>query len=190
MAVPTAKTRLSPGAWVRAATDLLATGGVAAVAIEPLAARLGATKGSFYWHFTNRDALLAAVLAAWVDHHTDAVIREVEQEPDARLRLRRLFTAVMTAADRTVELRLLAATDDPQIASALATVTERRIGFVADCFAALGLDRTPARQHAVLAYTAFLGLVQAEHIVAGRLFDDLSRSDYLDFIERRLSILD
>ena len=64
--VPTQKTavpeaRLSTADWEAAALDALAENGLAGVAIEPLARRLGVTKGSFYWHFTDRDALLAAL---------------------------------------------------------------------------------------------------------------------------------
>ena len=43
--------RLSAEDWAQAALDLIAEQGVAAVAVEPLARRLGVTKGSFYWHF-------------------------------------------------------------------------------------------------------------------------------------------
>ncbi|MGH3388225.1 MAG: TetR family transcriptional regulator, partial [Actinomadura sp.] len=43
------KTRLSRADWANAALEAIAEGGLAAVAIEPLATRLGTTKGSFYW---------------------------------------------------------------------------------------------------------------------------------------------
>ena len=39
------KTRLSRDRWIEAALDALADGGLAAVAVEPLAARLGVTEG-------------------------------------------------------------------------------------------------------------------------------------------------
>src|SRR3546814_18257468 len=48
---PERKGRLSAEDWAQAALDLIAEHGVAAVAVEPLARRLGVTKGSFYWHF-------------------------------------------------------------------------------------------------------------------------------------------
>jgi len=54
---------------VDAALAAIAEGGLAAVAVVPLAERLGATKGSFYWHFPSREALVEAALAAW-DHPT------------------------------------------------------------------------------------------------------------------------
>ena len=57
--------RLTADDWAQAALDLISEQGVAAVAVEPLARRLGVTKGSFYWHFPSRDALLQAALERW-----------------------------------------------------------------------------------------------------------------------------
>jgi AcrR family transcriptional regulator len=51
--------------WLRAARLALLTGGAAAVRVERLAEALGVTKGSFYWHFRNRDELLEALLREW-----------------------------------------------------------------------------------------------------------------------------
>src|SRR6187455_2093287 len=68
-------TRLDAAAWVVAAFDALADGGIDAVRVEPLAKALGITKGSFYWHFADRRALLDAMLTAWADGRT-AAIRE------------------------------------------------------------------------------------------------------------------
>ena len=56
------KSRLSADDWALAALDVIAEQGLAAVAVEPLARRLGVTKGSFYWHFPSREALLVAAL--------------------------------------------------------------------------------------------------------------------------------
>ena len=52
-------TRLSSADWEGAALDSLAEHGLAGLAVEPLARQLGVTKGSFYWHFADREALLA-----------------------------------------------------------------------------------------------------------------------------------
>src|SRR5829696_7253917 len=53
-----ARTPLSRRAWTHAALEAIAEGGLAAVAVAPLAIRLGATKGSFYWHFASRESLV------------------------------------------------------------------------------------------------------------------------------------
>src|SRR3954453_8612881 len=75
--------------WTRAALEALARGGLAAVAVEPLAKELGATKGSFYWHFADRSALLEAALDLWERRDTDRVIAAVDDEThDVATRLR------------------------------------------------------------------------------------------------------
>ncbi len=51
--------------WLRAARVALLQGGVEAVRVEKLARDLGVTKGSFYWHFKDRDELLELLLSEW-----------------------------------------------------------------------------------------------------------------------------
>jgi AcrR family transcriptional regulator len=51
--------------WLRAARLALLRGGVEAVRVAQLARDLGVTKGSFYWHFKDRDELLEMLLAEW-----------------------------------------------------------------------------------------------------------------------------
>jgi AcrR family transcriptional regulator len=64
--------------WLRAARLALLHGGPDAVRVEPLARALGVTKGSFYWHFRDRRALLEALLREWEEETqllTDALKR-------------------------------------------------------------------------------------------------------------------
>ncbi|MHB8296916.1 MAG: TetR/AcrR family transcriptional regulator, partial [Acidimicrobiales bacterium] len=90
------------------------------MAIEPLAARLGATKGSGYWHFANRAALVEATLERWEREHTELVIAHVDQHGDPIERLRTLLHAVIGhTGPQTVELALLASADDQVVAPIL-----------------------------------------------------------------------
>jgi AcrR family transcriptional regulator len=152
--------RLSAQDWVGAAVEALLAGGVAAVAVEPLAARLGTTKGSFYWHFANRDALLEAALRQWERTDTEEVIALVGDEPDPRARLLRLLTVAVGGSGGRVELALLAGAEHPVVAPVLARVTERRLGYLEHLFAELGLPAPEARRRALLGYTAYLGQAQ------------------------------
>jgi AcrR family transcriptional regulator len=159
----TARTRrrLNREDWTDAALTALAEGGVAAVAIEPLAQRLGATKGSAYWHFPGRDALLRATLERWADEHTEAVIDLVEAEADPARRLHTLFASVLLHPDgNAVELALLASADDPVVGPVLRRVTERRVSYLASLLAQYGFPRAHARRRAVLAYATYLGHAQ------------------------------
>jgi Transcriptional regulator len=100
-ATPARGARLSASDWAQAALDVIAEQGVSAVAVEPLARRLGVTKGSFYWHFPSRDALLQAALERWEEVEQEQVFGSLEEVPDPRERLRKLFQLVGTRPSRT-----------------------------------------------------------------------------------------
>lgn len=159
MAVPPeGKRRLRADDWTAAALAAVADGGLAAVAVEPLAARLGATKGSFYWHFPHRGALVVGALERWERESTEQVIAEMDTEPDPLARLRRLFGAVTRAATGTaVELALRAGADHPHVAPVLHRVTARRIRYVTDLFVQLGFPPDAARHRGLLAVSAYVG---------------------------------
>ena len=67
--------------WVRAATQSLADSGVDGVKVETLARQLGLTKGSFYWHFKDRRALLDAVLEHWHEGRIDDIRSRTQSAP-------------------------------------------------------------------------------------------------------------
>src|SRR5690349_13093970 len=130
-----ARQRLTVQDWADAALAAMGEGGLAAVAVEPLAVRLGTTKGSFYWHFANRDALIEAALDRWAQINTEGTISEVEAEPDPRKRIHLLFAAAITSATADpLEVALLATATQPQVAVALRRVTERRVAYLAQLF--------------------------------------------------------
>ncbi len=51
--------------WIAAARKVLVKSGVDNVKVDRLANDLRATRGSFYWHFTDREELLNALLHDW-----------------------------------------------------------------------------------------------------------------------------
>ncbi|MEU8661070.1 TetR/AcrR family transcriptional regulator [Actinoplanes philippinensis] len=165
-----AATRLTADDWTAAAVEAMAGGGLAAVAVEPLAARLGATKGSFYWHFANRDALIEAALLRWEADHTDAVITMVEAQPDPLSRLRTLIGTVFDATavpGAAIELAMLATAAHPHVAPVLARVTQRRLAYTARLFEGLGCSPQEAGHRALLAVSAYLGHAQLAHATPG-----------------------
>ena len=132
--------RLSADDWAQAALDQIAEQGVASVAVEPLARRLGVTKGSFYWHFPSRDALLQAALERWEKVEQETVFGSLEKVPDPRERLRALFHVVAPVIGR---------------------VSQRRFDYLTASFRQAGLSRTEAQHRARLAYAAYV-----EHVMA------------------------
>ena len=138
----------------------MAERGPAGVAVEPIARALGVTKGSFYWHFPDRAALVQAALARWERLATDDVIAALERDPDPRSRLRGLFHACFDV-DKTqaVEVAIAAAADDPLVSPVLARVSARRLAYVVTLYDALGMKPAEARRWGTLAYTAYVGLL-------------------------------
>ncbi|ARX82909.1 MULTISPECIES: TetR/AcrR family transcriptional regulator [Streptomyces] len=175
------KPRLSAQDWADAALTAIGEGGLAAVAVEPLAVRLGTTKGSFYWHFANRDALIKAALERWAEINTEGIISEVEAEPDIRTRIRLLFAeAISSASADPLEVSLLATASHPEVAAALRRVTERRVAYVAELFAALGFPEAEARRRGLLAYSVYLGHAQLGHAAPSVLPGEDEFGAYLD----------
>ena len=81
-----ASEKQSKSTWLDAALDLLTESGINAVRVEVLAKSLGVTKGSFYWHFQNRNQLLEQMLDHWVATTTAPVMEgHYPDDPVARI---------------------------------------------------------------------------------------------------------
>lgn len=154
----TGSPRLGKDQWISAGLKALMQGGVDSVRIEPLAKALGVTKGSFYWHFSDRPALLRALLLAWEERATDAVIRAVETASGAAPeRLTQLFRMTVNADGRLERAIRHWAAQDEAAHAAQERVDERRIAYVTDLFKAIGFSARAAQTRAQLAYLALIG---------------------------------
>ena len=163
--------RLTRDDWITAALGAIADGGLAAVGVEPLAVRLGATKGSFYWHFENRDALVEAAIRRWEKETTTDVAAEITTARDTPAsQFRRLVATVIERAEQDrVGPALLASAAHPAVAPALARVTAVRLNLIATVLRRLGFSPAEARRRALLAYSAYLGHGQLAHSTPGVL---------------------
>ena len=154
--------------WTGAGLAALVEGGPGAVAIEPVAVRLGATKGSGYWHFASRADLLRAVLERWVQDHTVAVRERVQEGGGSpRERLRHLLAIVSTAAEQSPAEMLLVASADPDVRAAVVEATHLRVAYVERLIREAGVPGPDARSRAVLAYAAYLGHASLTSAVPG-----------------------
>ena len=75
--------RGSPEVWLDAAFELLIESGVESVKIATLAKRLSLSRTSFYWFFSDREALLDALVARWRDKNTGNLVRQCEAYADS-----------------------------------------------------------------------------------------------------------
>src|SRR5713226_4637645 len=136
-----APTRTPRSKWIEAGLRALAAGGPDAVRIEPLAQALGVTRGGFYWHFSDRSALLEEMLDTWERATTEEVNERLEREGgDASARLRRLLALTSSRVLRTD----LAVRDwsrrDPAVADRLRRIDNRRMDYLRSLFGAFFAD--------------------------------------------------
>jgi AcrR family transcriptional regulator len=164
--------RLSRDDWSLGALYAVGELGLGGFNVEALARRLRVTKGSFYWHFKNRDDLIEAALALWERLGTEDLIDELEQlaEPDAKLA--RLFELALHRADQLRTEAVLAAaaiSGHPIVAPAYERVQQRRLAYVRQLYRDLGYGKAEARRWGVLAFSAYLGHVQLVLVAADTL---------------------
>jgi AcrR family transcriptional regulator len=155
---------LTAADWAEAALQLIAEAGLGALTVEALAARLGVTKGSFYWHFKGRSELLADALGRWERRATTENIAGLSAVTDARQRLDLMLEAAsQSPRSRSLYAALAEAAGDPIVRRVLNRVASSRIEYLEACYRDLGLAQPRAKAKAVFAYAAYRGLLQLAH---------------------------
>ena len=154
---------LTPEAWIDAATDVLVNEGIDHVRVDVLAKQLGVTRGSFYWHFRDREDLLRRVLQAWSERATLALTRRLASaSSDPRERLRDMISLPHRgrAAERAarIELAIRAwARRDALAQQVLDEADRSRLAYHEEVFRALGLPPAQARARAFVTYSTEIG---------------------------------
>ena len=144
--------------WVEAATEVLVDQGIDHVRVDVLAQQLNITRGSFYWHFRDREELLRAVLQAWHDASTAQLTKRlVDAREDPRQQLRNVISlphrgrAAQRAARIELAIRAWARRDE-MARKALDESDASRLRYHQDIFEALGYGAAEARLRAFVTY--------------------------------------
>ena len=133
---------------------------MAAVRVEAIARRLGATKGSFYWHFTDRAALLDALLEWW-ETETRWLIRSATEAVTPRARLDRYFALVAAHREYPPDAEILSwARRDAAVAVRVNRTERARFGFFQAELERAGFRRDEAERRARVGYFATQGWVE------------------------------
>ncbi len=150
--------------WLEVAYAAAVEGGITAVAISPLAKRLGVTHGSFYWHFADQAALLKELIERWYSYERSTVQRLSEiHNGEPRDDLREILqNALGDMSSERVRFEL-ALRDlgrrDPEVAHMLVQVDAERTQLFARQFTRI--DPDTAQDRAVLLYLALVGAFNA-----------------------------
>lgn len=183
----TGKVQLTPADWIKAATEVLVDKSIDAVRVDVLAKGLKVTRGSFYWHFQDRDDLLRQLLKSWRDAATEQIISRFEgsgANPEALVReLASLpFRGQSAVSSASIELAIRAwARRDEMARQVVDEVDAKRLSYVSQCFVALGFGFQEAGMRAFLLYSYMISesLMRAQGT-------ETQRQQRREFIEKML----
>ena len=155
--------RGSADLWLDAAYDLLVESGVEAVKVMPLAARLGLSRTSFYWHFPDREALLDGLVKRWQSQNTASLVARTEAPAtsiaEAMLNVCDLWiTPALFDSRLEFAIRTWALTD-PALAATLAEADEVRIQALTRLFSRFSFPEPEARIRAQTVYLTQVGYI-------------------------------
>ena len=190
---------LTPQTWIDAATEVLVDRGIDHVRVDVLATELGVTRGSFYWHFRDREDLLRQVLQAWRFRATNELTSRLKQDGrDATTQLRDVISLPhrgrAAARAARIELAIRAwARRDPVARGALDEADAIRIDYHRQIFEALGFATQEARLRAFVLYSCEVaesllrgqGGREPEHQVRQDFLAALMQTPLRDEIKRR-----
>ena len=131
---PRPRAQLDRDAWITEAIEVLAAEGVAGLRVEVLAKRLGVTKGSFYWHFKDRQDLLNEALKVWRDGRIRDIAKQTRVAPGEEARqILHLIEVYSASRNRKGMLIELAVRDWAKRDAAVATIVSEVDAFRFKC---------------------------------------------------------
>ncbi len=157
-----ARTQLDRNDWIEAAIEVLADQGVAGLRVEVLAKNFGVTKGSFYWHFKDRQDLLNAVLQEWKEGRLRDIEKQSTAVPGKELEqihhVIDVYSAVRNRKGISIELAVRDwARHDPAISAVVEEVDSYRLECTRELFVSLGLSDDEARARSILVFAYVFG---------------------------------
>jgi len=181
------KKSLTAQDWQEAALNVIAHQGVGSVAVEPLARALGVTKGSFYWHFSNRMDLVKQALKRWRDNDNKLIEQNILPIKNPK---KRLFAWFKLSAEpiqsHLIYSTLLADRSHPLISKILKEITLERLAHLQKSYKDMGYDNARAKSQSLLAYSVYVGFLH----MAKTLYDSLPGSseaeEYAQFVAKQL----
>jgi AcrR family transcriptional regulator len=147
---------LQPDDWIRAALARLSDFGVDAVRVEVLARDLNVSKGSFYWHFRDRQDLLEEALAHWERRELRSLVEE--EATSAASRWARIVQATADPGRIQLEASVRSwARRDEQVARRVAAVEQKKSRVIANVLQDVGFTRLAAEAWSEVALLLCLG---------------------------------
>ncbi|MFV1365683.1 TetR/AcrR family transcriptional regulator [Mycolicibacterium elephantis] len=178
--------RLSVESWIEAGYAILAEEGIKALKLDRLCERVGATKGSFYWHFADMAGYRSALIEAWGELRDEdrRFFAEAGDMPP-RDRLSQMMTSLVTARHWTLERAMREwARTDTAVAASVRSSDQRVVDAVRQAFLDYGFDAEEADLRANATFAAGIGFLHLSgRQPSARAADQRER--FLDIMLRR-----
>ena len=167
--------RLNVDDWTERALALLMDEGVGAIKISRLCADLGVTKGSFYWHFADLEALMAAITERWTRETREALsaLQELHHLPPLE-RIRAMGLRLVDQRSYKVERALREwAHSEPRVSAVIVEADQFVFELVQAALVELGLSPSGARLRAGLLVYAGIGFAHGQDALPQPTEDDI-----------------
>ena len=185
---PAESSRLSRDDWLDAAFQAVVEGGFDKVRVLGLAAALGVTRGSFYWHFKHRDELLRSMVDWWRDQQLSflaALAARQVADPASQIKAVIDFTQHTEDSHHDVAMREFARFNKVA-AQAVATVDQQRVDYLAGLFRAADFTEQEALLRARALYFYQVGEYTTSLAIDPGLRDELAERQFKLLICRPL----
>ncbi len=153
--------------WIEAGLELVGWVGVSGIKITDLARRLGVTKGSFYWHFKDREDYLEAIVQTWEDDSRE-LFAKVDAEADPHERIRILLSLMTERVGQRKgrfpdHAMFTWAHHDRKIARRVAAIEQERLEVLGRLARDLGFARGEGETRALIIYLSAASWLEREY---------------------------
>ena len=149
--------RLTRNDWLDFSLKQLSRHGHTQLTANRLAAKLGVSRGSFYWHFKDLHDFEKSLLARWADRSTEDVIDDLTHLRSARLRLSSLITRAMDGNLKLERAIRSWGTSSKHVAKTIENVDRRRIEYIEEILRTTGVSDADIHTRAQMLYWASIG---------------------------------
>lgn len=182
---------LSRKIWINQALQKLTTEGIDKVSIAALARDLSVTKGSFYWHFKDREDLLQAMLQQWGKAGSEIVFKEVDRVGgDGEQRLKHMSDIIFKRYGDQLNLELALrdwGRKDPRIWEVIAREDERRMDYMRALFGKIYENPQIAEAKAWLLFSLYVGEIIIAAPIKEQSREELLRACLGSLFESKVS---
>ena len=131
---------LSQEEWLERALEVVSVEGGAKLRIATLVDAVGVTKGSFYWHFKNRDDFVHRLIDYWHERYTLTVSSYLDESHEsAGEKLRKLMKMVFVEQLTRHDLAIRAwAVAEPKLRNLVKRTDDHRLDYLCTLFMGIG----------------------------------------------------